>query len=161
MQSSVEDFFQLKIKRKQRFQVWWQFQHFEIWHEPDINLDLNSNIAQSKYFSYHLLHPIQQVRNKNVKLSKCFRYWIYCIHFQIQDSSQDWDLVCHKTNVVHSVPSEYSYFFSQLMWNHLIMGWFAVSNCRIFEILRNIYLFSSSCLGPVGCLSFVRWKKSK
>ena len=117
MQSSVEAFFQLKIKRKQRFQVWW--------HELDINLDLNSNIAQSKYYSYHLLHPIQQVRNKNVKLSKCFRYWIYCIHFQIQDSSQDWDLVCHKTNGVHSVPSEYSYFFSQLMWNHLIMGWFA------------------------------------
>ena len=29
MQSSVEAFFQLKIKRKQRFQVQQQFQHFE------------------------------------------------------------------------------------------------------------------------------------
>ena len=28
-----------------------------------------------------------------------------------------------------------------------------------FWILRNIYLFSSSCVCPVGCLSFVRWKK--
>ena len=31
--------------------------------------------------------------------------------------------------------------------------------CRIFEILRNIYLFSSSCLCPVGCLSFVHQNK--
>ena len=31
--------------------------------------------------------------------------------------------------------------------------------CRIFEILRNIYSFSSGCLCPVGCLSFVRRKK--
>ena len=30
-----------------------------------------------------------------------------------------------------------------------------------FRILRNIYLFSSSCLCPVGCLSFVRWKKNQ
>ena len=30
-----------------------------------------------------------------------------------------------------------------------------------FGILHNIYLFSSSCLCPVGCLSFVRWKKIK
>ena len=45
---------------------------------------------------------------------------------------------------------------------YLIMGWFAnVSDCRIFEILRNIYLFSSSWLCPVGCRSFVRWKKYK
>ena len=130
-----------------------------IWHELDINLDLNSNIAQSKYYSYHLLHPIQQVRNKNVKLSKCFRYWIYCIHFQIQDSSQDWDLVCHKTNGVHSVPSEYSYFFRN--WCGIISSWVDLLMCRIFEILLNIYLFSSSCLGPVGCLSFVHWKKIK
>ena len=33
--------------------------------------------------------------------------------------------------------------------------------CRNFEILRNIYLFSSSCLCPVDCLSFVSWKKSQ
>ena len=31
----------------------------------------------------------------------------------------------------------------------------------IFQILRNIYLFSSSCLCPVACLSFVHWKKIK
>ena len=33
--------------------------------------------------------------------------------------------------------------------------------CRIFELLLNIYLFSSSCLCSVGCLSFVRWKKNQ
>ena len=32
---------------------------------------------------------------------------------------------------------------------------------RNLEILRNICLFSSSCLCPLGCLSFVRWKKIK
>ena len=38
-----------------------------------------------------------------------------------------------------------------------IMNRFAnVSNCRIFKILCSIYLFSSSCLCPVDCLSFVR-----
>ena len=110
-----------------------------IWHELDINLDLNSNIAQSKYYSYHLLHPIQQVRNKNVKLSKCFRYWIYCIHFQIQDSSQDWDLVCHKTNVVHSVPSEYSYFFCN--WCGIISSWVDLLMCRILEFSKYYVIF--------------------
>ena len=31
----------------------------------------------------------------------------------------------------------------------------------LFKILQNTYLFSSSCLCPVGFLSFVGWKKSK
>ena len=34
-----------------------------------------------------------------------------------------------------------------------------VTKLGIFEILCNIYLFSSSCLCPVCCLSFVIWKK--
>ena len=47
---------------------------------------------EKKYALTHKLHnrnitvtiySIQQIRNKNVKLSKCFRQRIYCIHFQI------------------------------------------------------------------------------
>ena len=33
--------------------------------------------------------------------------------------------------------------------------------CRIFKIFCNVYLFSSSCISPVGCISFVRWKKNQ
>ena len=50
-------------------------------------------------------------------------------------------------------------------YNKLLCPWFFirkaiwyVSNC---QILHNIYLFSSSCLCPVGCLSFVLWKKNR
>ena len=40
----------------------------------------------------------------------------------------------------------------------LIVNCVELSN---FEILHNIYLFSSSCLCPVGCLSFVSWKMNQ
>ena len=60
-----------------------------------------------------------------------------------------------------------SYFFSKIQ-NSILMSlachkksYFICIQCSNFQILRNIYLFPSSCLCPVGCLSFVSWKKSK
>jgi hypothetical protein len=41
MQSSVADFFQLKVKRKQRFQVRRQFQHFKY----DMNRTIDATIS--------------------------------------------------------------------------------------------------------------------
>ena len=60
-----------------------------------------------------------------------------------------------------------SFFFLQKRVQNLLLtllachkNWY-VLNFRILEILRMIYFSSSNCFCPVGCLSFVHWKKSK
>jgi hypothetical protein len=53
MQSSVEAFFQLKIKRKQRFQVRQQFQHFEY----DMNRTLVLTLIMPSIFLGTDFHP--------------------------------------------------------------------------------------------------------
>ena len=69
MQSSVEAFFQLKIKRKQRFQVRRQFQHFEydmnrtleegffkfLWPSQKIGTLFCTGVAKSWKFFRHLI----------------------------------------------------------------------------------------------------------
>ena len=50
--------------------------------------------------------------------------------------------------------------FDHLCCRHVIRkAIWNVTNFWIYKILHNIYLFSSSFLCLVGCLSFVGWKK--
>ena len=65
-----------------------------------------------------------------------------------------WDSFTHP-NLKWLNLTNFWYFCSWFLLRKAI--WY-VSNCRI---LCDIYLLSSSCLCPVGCLSFVRWKKNQ
>ena len=78
--------------------------------------------------------------------------------FKISKASKQWWQQTRPTMAVfgNSCPKS---IWDKCRWHVTRKAIWYVSNFRIFKILRNIYLFSNSCLCPVGCLSFVSWKK--